>query len=212
MKMLAWLCLVTIPPFRLFAIGPGGTPRARRCRYSHRHSTGLSGLSNAMSLFDLKCLESGQYVVWTLYYDQQAWDVPRDNGPPGLASERLPKENERPAMFRPTVWHNTESGIQAVLDILSKEVLQFEPSSKLTTAKELCVFDGSSLHSHTGKVWALQGVESCIGYLEKNSSPEAVLKLLGKKRRAQQCGWRQCLCCLTCLWLCNPQCMDVVIE
>ena len=165
-----------------------------------------------MSLFDLKCLESGQYVVWTLYYDQRACDIPRDIGPQGLVSEQLPRQIGRPAMSRTIIWHNTESGIQAVLDILSKEILQFELSSELTVAKELCVFDGSSLHSHTGKVWALQAVESCIGYLEKDSSPEAVLKLLGKKRRAVQCGWRQCLCCLTCLCLCNPQCTNVVVE
>lgn len=164
-----------------------------------------------MSLTDLKCLESGQYVVWTLYYDHVSRSS-RDKASTRLASERLPKEANRPGISRTTIWYSTESGIQAVKDILSKEVLQFEHSSSLKIAKELCVFDGSSLHSHTGKVWELQGVESCIGYLEKNSSPEAILKLLGKKRKAVRPWWQQCLCCLTCLCLCNPQCDSVVIE
>lgn len=115
-------------------------------------------------------------------------------------------------MFRTPIWHNTESGIQAVKDILSKEVLRFESSSKLTYVKELCVFDGGSLHSHTGKVWTLQGVETCSGYLEKNSSPPVILKLLGKKRRAVRPWWQQCLCCLTCLCLCDAQFDTVVAD
>ena len=83
---------------------------------------------------------------------------------------------------------------------------------KADNAKEICVFDGSSLHSHTGKVWTLQCVETCIGYLEKNSSPQAILKLLGKKQRAVRPWWQQCLCCLTCLCLCNSQCDSVVVD
>ena len=103
-----------------------------RCRHIHRHRTPLSGLSHGMSLFDLKCLESGQYVVWTLWYDHAA----RDEDSTLLASERLSKELNHPVMLRTTIWHNTESGIQAVKDILSKEVLRFDSSSKLTMRKK----------------------------------------------------------------------------
>lgn len=165
-----------------------------------------------MPLSDFKCLQSGQNVVWTLYYDQTEQTFLRDQASMRLATERLPWEYGRPEMYGTVLWCKTESGIQTVNDILSKEVLEFESCSKLRIAKELCVFDGVSLHSHTGQVWTLEDVESCIGYLEKNSSPEAVLKLLGKKRRQTTSAWRQCVCCLTCLWLCNPDCISVVVD
>ncbi|KAL0043683.1 hypothetical protein WJX82_006387 [Trebouxia sp. C0006] len=144
-----------------------------------------------MPLSDFKCLQSGQNVVWTLYYDQTEQTFLRDQASMRLATERLLWEYGRPEMYGTVVWCKTESGIQTVKDILSKEVLEFESCSKLRIAKELCVFDGVSLHSHTGQVWTLEDVESCIGYLEKNSSPQAVLKLLGKKRRQTTSAWRQ---------------------
>ena len=113
-----------------------------------------------MPLSDFKCLQSGQNVVWTLYYDQTEQTFLRDQASMRLATERLPWEYGRPEMYGTVVWCKTESGIQTVKDILSK----------------------------------------------------AVLKLLGKKRRQTTSAWRQCVCCLTCLWLCNPDCISVVVD
>ena len=162
-----------------------------------------------MPVSDFKCLESRHYVVWTLYYEfRELSRSQRAKLPPDATahmtnySEGQPREDRGIQMYKLPMWHNKEAVIRELQNIFSTEVVQHEhwSRSKLEVKKELCVFDGTHLHSHTGKVWALADVERCCQLLEQHPN-EALLKLLGKKPRQRRPFWQQFLCCLTCLCL-----------
>ena len=167
----------------------------------------VSRPSAHMPLSDFKCLESGHYIVWTLYYEHLRYTRLPNSGSVDLGkyTERVITEYGRPQTFRTPIWCKTESGIHALHDMIQENLCQFEHCSHLEVKKELCVFDGSSLHSHTGKVWALEDVEGCLLYLQKDPSSKSVCRLLGKKPRKERPICQQCLAVWTC-WCC---CMDV---
>ncbi len=151
-----------------------------------------------MPLSDFKSIETGHYVLWTLHYksfDSYSWDT-------SLVAVSKYDENLQGTRKR-TIWHKTELDIAAVHSTLSKELQPFEPGSKVEIKKELCAFDGSSLHSLSGKVWDLDDVESCTKYLEESSSVRHVLQLFGRQPREMRPAWQQCLCVLTCLCCCD---------
>lgn len=157
-----------------------------------------------MPLSDFKCLESGHYIVWTLMYEHPEYKKLPNKGSVYLDkyTERVPKEYGSAQKYKTPLWCTTESSLQALHDMMKEKICQFEHWSTVEMKKELCVFDGSNLHSHTGRVWALEDVEGCCLYLQKDPSSKSVHRLLGKKPRKRRPCWQECFLCCTCLCLC----------
>ena len=172
-----------------------------------------------MPLSDFKQLETGFYIIWTVRYKTPAHMNSRKlaRQDPQMAKHdhyehRYPNSPREASMDRVRIsWHRNEDAAKAVLDVLNKEVIPYEwgillsgraQQSKqlriLEISKEVCVFDGDSFNTLTGKKWPLADIEACTARFEK-ASEDDVLSMFAKHRRVERACWQQCLCWLTCL-------------
>ena len=176
-----------------------------------------------MPLSDFKQLETGFYIIWAVRYKTPAhidsnkiakqdpqmakhdYYEPRNHY---KYAREVPKDRVR------TSWHRSEDAARAVLGTLNKEVIVHEWALLLSESalqpqqlhnlhileisKEVCVFDGDSFQTLSGKKWPLADIEACIARFE-GASEDEVLSRFGKHRRVPRACWQQCLCWLTCL-------------
>lgn len=188
-----------------------------------RRSYKLESLCFRMPLSDFKQLETGFYVVWTVRYKTPVHadrkKIARKDPQMARSDYYEPRwtshyDHPVPRDRVRISWHKSEAAANSVRDLLNKEVVAYEwnlllPNVQrnadlpqqwhiLEVAKEVCVFDGDSFQSLSGKKWPLAEVESCIARFEKASEDE-VLSMFGKHRRVPSPCWRTCLCWATCL-------------
>ena len=163
-----------------------------------------------MPLSDFKRIETGYYVVWTMYYR-----MPRQLNTFHSSLEKY-DEIEGPFGYphepdfscKRTAWHVSEEALQPIRRLMRRVVIPHETiyscnkKARLEVKGEICIFEGGNFHTLGGKVWALQDIEHCISQFQAASDDE-VLAIFGKTRRETRPRWQRWLFNLTCLSCCD---------